>query len=323
MMLTVMMLSLIDIMAAFGLGVASGLSTFLPLALIALAARAGLITLAPPFDALASNVAVGSLTVLAALEVAVDAEPRLDAVVHKLLFPFAVASGAVLFAAQTGAVSAVHPGAGVVFGLLAGGATAFTVHGTRGVLRPFVRRVPIVRRLVAFAEDGVAVLLAGAAAFVPWAVPLILAATVGALALMLFVGIRCARGMLRMLSAWLRPRTARIDPTTFSADPPTDAAAFGGRFAWPGEPAARAAADVHDIAHGPDSGDHDGTEEIITPVARRRRMPNAAPAGRRSTTHPEPRTARRASGWRASSPTTDGPTTSGPRRRRDLSGRGW
>jgi hypothetical protein len=48
---------LLALPAAFGLAGASGLNASLPLLIVSLLARAGLVHLAPPFDALQSDVA--------------------------------------------------------------------------------------------------------------------------------------------------------------------------------------------------------------------------------------------------------------------------
>jgi hypothetical protein len=66
--------------AAFGLAGATGLNATLPLLIVSLLARLGMIQLAPPFDALATDVAFWGLLVLAVVEFAVDKVPALDSV---------------------------------------------------------------------------------------------------------------------------------------------------------------------------------------------------------------------------------------------------
>ena len=96
--------------AAFGLAASAGLNTTLPLLLVGVLARAGLLTLAPPFDALSSDVALGGLLLLSVLEFVSDKVPGWDSVVQAIQLPLAATAGAILFASQTSAVSSVSPG---------------------------------------------------------------------------------------------------------------------------------------------------------------------------------------------------------------------
>lgn len=210
--------------AAFGLGVAAGLSTFLPLALIALCARFGLISLAPPFAPLGSDVAVVGLLALCLAEMAGDKIPVIDTMLHKLLFPAAVASGGILFAARTGTVTAVHPGAALLFGLLAGGTTAGTVHATRAAVRPFTHFVPLLGGVISAAEDGMALSLAGAALFAPGLVPVLLAGMLAGFATVIYFVVRMLARLGRRLAGWLR------DQWNDAGDSGPDGGAAGWRF---------------------------------------------------------------------------------------------
>src|SRR5438046_3209711 len=122
--------------AAFGLAGSTGLNATLPLLIVSLLARLGLIHLAPPYDALGSDIAFYGLLVLAVIEFTVDKVPALDSVGHAVMLPVAAAAGAILFASQTGAVSSVNPGLAVLVSVLAGGGTAATVHVARAGIRP-------------------------------------------------------------------------------------------------------------------------------------------------------------------------------------------
>src|SRR5207244_11338870 len=77
---------LAHILSAFGLGAASGLNASLPLALVGLLARFGVITLASPFDALRSDIALAGLLALAAVEFLSDKVPGFDSIGPALLF---------------------------------------------------------------------------------------------------------------------------------------------------------------------------------------------------------------------------------------------
>ena len=127
---------LLTLPAAFGLAGASGLNASLPLLVISLLARAGLVQLAPPFDALQSDVAFYGILLVAVVEFAADKVPALDSVTHVLMGPLAATSGAIVFASQAGTIQRVDPGVTVVLSLLLGGGTAVGVHLTRATIRP-------------------------------------------------------------------------------------------------------------------------------------------------------------------------------------------
>lgn len=150
---------------AFGLATSAGLNTTLPLLIVGLLARFGLLGLAAPFDALATDVTLGGLVLLATLEIVADKVSGLDSVVHALQLPLAAAAGAILFASQTTVVTSVSPGLAILVGLL----TAGTVHGARAVIRPAVTLMTggVGNPFVSVAEDGAALLLAGVSVVFP------------------------------------------------------------------------------------------------------------------------------------------------------------
>ena len=120
--------------SAFGLAAATGLNSTLPLLIVGLAARFGLLTLAAPYDAISSNVALIGLGVLAVGEIAADKIPGADSIVHIVQGPITLAAGAILFASQNSIVEDVSPGLAVLVGLM----TAGGVHGLRALARPVV-----------------------------------------------------------------------------------------------------------------------------------------------------------------------------------------
>lgn len=120
--------------SAFGLAAATGLNSTLPLLLVGLAARFGLISLAAPYDAISSPVALIGLGVLAVAEVAADKIPGFDTVLHIVQGPVTLAAGAILFASQQSIVETVSPGLAIIVGLL----TAGGIHGLRALARPVV-----------------------------------------------------------------------------------------------------------------------------------------------------------------------------------------
>jgi hypothetical protein len=172
---TVMDPRLLALPAAFGLAGASGLNASLPLLLVSLLARAGLIHLAPPFDALQSDIAFYGILCLAVVEFGADKVPALDSVGHFVMAPVAAASGAIVFASQAGAIGQVDPGLTVVLSLLVGAGTAGAVHVTRAVVRP-VANVVLLGPVVSVFEDVSAALLSLTALLAPLLVPVMVAA---------------------------------------------------------------------------------------------------------------------------------------------------
>ena len=165
---------LLALPAAFGLAGASGLNASLPLLLVSLLARAGLIHLAPPFDALQSDVAFYGILCLAVVEFTADKVPALDSVGHFVMAPLAAASGAIVFASQTGTVRQVDPGLTVVLSLLAGAGTAGAVHVARAAVRP-VANVVLMGPVVSSFEDVSSALVSLTALVAPLLVPVMLA----------------------------------------------------------------------------------------------------------------------------------------------------
>ena len=143
---------LLALPAAFGLAGASGLNASLPLLIISLLARLGLVHLAPPFDALQSDVAFYGLLCVALVEFSMDKVPALDSVGHFLMAPVAAASGAIVFAAQSGPIRQLDPGLTVVASLFIGAGTATAVHLTRATARP-VANVAFMGPVLSLVED--------------------------------------------------------------------------------------------------------------------------------------------------------------------------
>jgi len=166
--------ALLTLPAAFGLAGASGLNATLPLLIVSLLARLGLVHLASPYDALASDIAFYGLIVLAVVEFAIDKIPALDSVGHAVMLPVAAASGAILFASQTGTITGVHPGLAVLVSVLAGAGISSTVHVARATVRP-VANVVLMGPPLSFLEDAASAALALAGSLAPILVPFLLA----------------------------------------------------------------------------------------------------------------------------------------------------
>src|SRR3989454_10336949 len=165
--------ALLTLPAAFALAGAGGLKATLPLLIVSLLARLGLVHLASPYDALASDIAFYGLIVLAVVEFAIDNSRALDSVGHAVMLPVAAASGAILFASQTGTITEMHPGLAVIVSLLAGAGVSSTVHVARAAVRP-VANVVLMGPPLSFLEDTASTALTLAASLAPVLVPFLL-----------------------------------------------------------------------------------------------------------------------------------------------------
>ncbi|MGH7025198.1 MAG: DUF4126 domain-containing protein [Caulobacteraceae bacterium] len=189
--------------ALMGLGLAAstGLRTFLPLLMLAVAARFGLfgVTINPHVQWLASNTALVALGAATVVELAADKIPIVDhglAVVGTVTRPLAgaLAAGAVF--------SHLDPTTAAIAGLIIGVPTALTFHaaqsGTRAVST--MTTAGLANPFISLVEDGVTAVLAGAA--------LILPALAGAVALALLLVLVLGGGaILRRLRSRARTST--------------------------------------------------------------------------------------------------------------------
>lgn len=124
--------------AAFGLSGSAGLNAYIPLLLVALAARFPLndplVKLQPPFDLMGNWWIIGLLAVLLIIEVVADKVPAVDTVNDGIQTFVRPAAGAILFAGSTNAITDIHPVLALVAGLLVAGG----VHATKTAARPVV-----------------------------------------------------------------------------------------------------------------------------------------------------------------------------------------
>jgi hypothetical protein len=127
--------AILSVLSAFGLAGAAGLNAYLPLLIVALLARfTNLIKLNEPWDMLTNWWVIGTLVVLLIIEIVVDKVPAADTVndiIHTVIRP---AAGAILFAANSGALGEVHPVVALICGLLVAGG----VHAVKASARPMV-----------------------------------------------------------------------------------------------------------------------------------------------------------------------------------------
>jgi hypothetical protein len=184
--------TLLALPAAFGLAGASGLNASLPLLIVSLLARVGMIHLSSPYDALQSDVAFYGLIVLAVVEFGMDKVPVLDSIGHVVMTPVAAAAGAILFASQTGAVSSADPGLMVIASLLVGGSVATAIHVARSTARPFAN-LAVLGPPLSLLEDVSSAVLSLAALLAPFALPVVAALIVFGVVLLVQRRRRAAR----------------------------------------------------------------------------------------------------------------------------------
>jgi hypothetical protein len=175
--------ALLQLPAAFGLAGASGLNATLPLFLTSLLARLGYVHLSGPFTALQSDLAFYGLLVLAIAELAADKIPVFDSVFHAVMLPLAAASGAILFAIQTGTIQGADPSLVIVLSLVAGAVTAGAVHATRATARP-VSNLALLGPVISSVEDVLAALVTFVALLLPVVLPVLLLVVAGAVYLL-------------------------------------------------------------------------------------------------------------------------------------------
>jgi len=156
---------LASLCAAFGLSAAAGLNAWLPLLAGALAQRLEFVELAQPFDDLSGTGALAVLGVLTAADFVGDKIPAVDHVLHAIGTVVAPASGAALFAGQTGLETDLPTLGAIVLGA----GTAESIHAGRATIRPLstVTTAGIGNPVLSLLEDAGALALTLAAFLVP------------------------------------------------------------------------------------------------------------------------------------------------------------
>ncbi len=158
-------MALANIIGAFGLAGAAGLNAYIPLLIVAVLARLGMLQLNPPFDVLASWPAIIALVVLGTIEFVADKVPGVDHINDAIQTFVRPAAGAILFAANTGVVSGLDTTLALICGLV----LASGVHATKAAARPVVNgaTMGIGAPFVSIAEDVLAAIGSLLAIFFP------------------------------------------------------------------------------------------------------------------------------------------------------------
>ena len=174
--------------AAFGLSGSAGLNAYIPLLLVALAARFPmsdpLVKLQAPYDLIGSWWAIGLLAVLLVVEMVADKIPAVDTVNDGINTIVRPAAGAILFAGSANVITDIHPILALGAGLLVAGG----VHSTKTAARPVVTvtTAGVGNPIVSIIEDVVALVVS----LLAIVLPIIAALLMGAFIIMVIILIR-------------------------------------------------------------------------------------------------------------------------------------
>jgi hypothetical protein len=169
------------------LAAAVGLRVFVPVLMVAVAARAGYLDLAPGFDWLSTGTAIAMLAVAAAAEIAAYYIPGVDNLLDTLAAPLAVVAGTLMVAAP---LWELPPLIKWTTAVIAGGGAAGLTQGLTSLLRAksTLATGGLGNPVVSTAELGGSVLLSGLAVLVP----------VAAVALVVLAVVLMLRGVRRL-----------------------------------------------------------------------------------------------------------------------------
>lgn len=121
--------------SAFGLSASAGLNAYIPMLIVALTARyTNLIELGEPYSILTSLPVIAVLGVLLVIELFADKVPAVDTLNDIVQTAVRPTAGALLFAANTNAVTDINPVLAAVAGLFMAG----TIHATKTAVRPAI-----------------------------------------------------------------------------------------------------------------------------------------------------------------------------------------
>ncbi|GAA5513196.1 hypothetical protein Dcar01_01922 [Deinococcus carri] len=152
------------LLSSLGLSGAAGLNAYIPLLVVGLLDRTGVLHLSAPYDLLGSPWVLLGVAVLGLLDFVGDKIPGVDHVLHLVGGVVNAAAGAVLFAAQSG-IADVPPALSLALGLLVAGG----VHATRTAVRPVATATTggLANPVLSTAEDGASLGLSLLAVFAP------------------------------------------------------------------------------------------------------------------------------------------------------------
>lgn len=131
-MLTMTNEILIPVLMGVALAAATGLRAFLPLFVLSIAARGGLVQLSPTFDWIESTPALIALGVAVVLEILSDKIPVLDNVLDQIGGYIKPVAATIL---ASSLFTSIDPLFAIVLGIIAGGVPAAAVHSAKSAIR--------------------------------------------------------------------------------------------------------------------------------------------------------------------------------------------
>ena len=160
--------ALFGIGTAFGLSTSAGLNAYIPLLLVSVLTRFGILDLQEPYTVLGNIWVIAVVSVLLLVEVFVDKIPAVDTVNDVVQTAVRPAAGALLFAANANVITDINPVIAVIAGLFLAG----TVHTAKGAVRPLVTASTggMGNWVVSIIEDVIAVVASILAIIMPFLV---------------------------------------------------------------------------------------------------------------------------------------------------------
>jgi hypothetical protein len=158
--------TLLAVMGGISLAAACGFRVFLPMLVLSLASKGGVVSLGSGFEWLSSTPALITFGVASVLEVGAFYIPWVDHTLDAIAAPASIVAGTLAVASQ---VSTMDSWMTWVVGIIAGGGTAGLVQGatmlTRGL--SLVTTGGLGNPIVSTAENALAVVVAALAVFLP------------------------------------------------------------------------------------------------------------------------------------------------------------
>lgn len=156
----------LSVCLGIGLAAACGFRVFVPFLAVSLAARAGMVTLAPDFHWITTNPALVAFSVATALELLAYQLPWVDNVLDLVASPAAVIAGVLLSAS---AISGMDPSLRWGLALVAGGGIAGIFQGATALARVGSTAATggLANPLLGLLESGTAILMVLVAVFLP------------------------------------------------------------------------------------------------------------------------------------------------------------
>ncbi|MBL9148220.1 MAG: DUF4126 domain-containing protein [Phycisphaerae bacterium] len=175
--------AILAVIVGLGLAAACGLRAFVPVLGIALASKAGFVTLGPSFEWLASWPAIAALGVATAAEITSSLVPVVAHALDAVAAPVATVAGGLVMASQLGGpigidIEGMNPMLQWGAGLIAGGGIATAVHAGSATVRAGSSTVSA--GLLAPVYGAIETVLAFVASVLAVVVPILFATLVGA-----------------------------------------------------------------------------------------------------------------------------------------------